>query len=431
MLSKKDATLMSTGQGSRQTVDTAAHPENDFDPLVPDHVQQPWPALARARRDRPIFYMPKLDLWCVTRYDHIREMLKDTATFRNSGSETPVNLLPREITDPPSYLHPELIGMAVVDPPYHTRLRKLMWPPFAPRQISAGEEAIRTIADSLIDRFISHGKVDLVSSFANPFPVQVIAQLLGFPLEAAERFRRWTDGFVELFGVPGLPHARVLEHWHGLLDCDQCIRDLVRDRRANGAGDMVSAFVGALSEEGEPALTDDEIVANVFGLIAAGTDTTAILITNLVHLLLEHRTRWEEMVDHPDLAESAIEEALRYRGPVRGVIRVASVDCRLGGIDIPKGSKLYFMPASGNLDDDRFPEADQFDLHRATPADHLAFGVGRHFCLGAPLARLEARVALRSLVERIPTLQLVSQNLEYHPNLITPMPVELILAWDG
>ena len=293
------------------------------------------------------------------------------------------------------------------------------------------EGEIRDIANALIDKFIGQGRTDLVKSYANPVPIRVIAMILGFPPDAAAKFRGWTDDFFQLVGRPDLSHQQVVTFWTGLLESERYIRDFVKERRQAPANDLVSDLIVSVSDDGTPSLTDDEIVANTVQFIAAGTDTTAILITHMVYLLLRDRHRWEEVRADRSLIDAAVEETLRYRGPVRGLNRVVTRDCELGGVKLPKGARLYFMPASANRDETQFEHADRFDMHRPNKSAHLAFSALTHFCIGAPLARLEARVALECLMDRIPDLHMPQQDLQYVPNFVTPTPLTLQVEWDG
>jgi len=416
--------------GSGDAAARAGCPLWDYDPRVADHVEDPWPILAQARDEQPVFYMPEVDMWCVTRHEDVRDMLRDTATFTSASAIHMVNPVPDEVTIPPGCPYPELENVAQFDPPVHTRLRKLMQPAFTPRRVGHRTDEIEAIADALIDEFVDQGRVDLLPAYSNPIPIRVMAMILGFPPEAAAKFRYWTDSFFDLIGVPGLPHDRVLEIWEGLLESDGYTRELIEERRREPADDLVSDLVTSLSDDGSPALTDDEITANIHAFVVAGTDTTAIFITQLVRMLLEDRDRWEEVCADRELIGNAVEETLRFRGPIRGLNRMTTRDCELGGVSIPKGARLYWMPSSANLDQAHYENPDSFDLHRPRISDHLAFGAWTHFCIGAPLARLEGRVALERLIERLPGLRLATDEIEYVPNLFTPAPARLEVEWD-
>jgi cytochrome P450 len=407
----------------------AGCPMFEFDPLAPDHVVDPWPRLATARQEQPVFYMADVDMWCVTRNADVRDMLRDTQTFSSAGAIHMVNPVPEEVTIPAGCPYPELENVAQFDPPVHTRLRKLMQPAFTPKRLYHRADDIRAIADALIDEFIDDGHVDLVKAYSDPIPIRVMAMILGFPPEAAAKFRYWTDSFFDLLGVPELPHDRVVEIWEGLLESDGYTRELIEERRRRPVADLVSDLVTSVSDDGQPSLSDDEITANIHAFIVAGTDTTAIMLSQIVYLLLSERDRWQAVCDDRELISNAVEETLRFRGPIRGLNRMTTRDCELGGVPLPKGARLYWMLSSANLDEAYYEAPEQFDLHRPKISDHLAFGAWTHFCIGAPLARLEGRIALERLIERLPGLRLVSNDREWIPNLLTPAPASLEVEW--
>ena len=271
----------------------------------------------------------------------------------------------------------------------HTRLRKLMQPAFTPKRLDHRADEIRAMVDGLIDEFIAAGRIDLVPAYSNPIPIRVMAMILGFPPEAAAKFRYWTDSFFDLLRRPGPSHERVVEIWSGLLESDAYTRELIEARRREPADDLLSDLIQSVSEDGSPSLNDSEITANIHAFIVAGTDTTAIMLGQMVYQLLEDRSRWEEVCADPELVFNAVEETLRFRGPIRGLNRMTTRESVLGGVEIPSGAPLYWMPSSANLDESHFEEPDRFDLHRPRITDHLAFGAWTHFCIGAPLARLE------------------------------------------
>jgi cytochrome P450 len=407
----------------------AGCPMFGFDPMAADHEVDPWPLLARARAEQPVFYMPEVDMWAVTRNADVRDMLRDTETFSSADAIHMINPVPAEVTIPPGCPYPDLENVAQFDPPVHTRLRKLMQPAFTPKRVRHRIDEVRAIADALIDDFVDKGRADLVTDYSNPIPIQVMAMILGFPPEAAAKFRYWTDSFFSLLGEPGLPHAKLLEIWEGLLDSDQYTKSLIHERRARPQDDMLSDLILSVSDDGSPSLTDEEITANMHAFIVAGTDTTAIMLSQMVYLLLEDRSRWEAVVADHALIANAVEETLRYRGPIRGLNRKTTRDCVLGGVALPKGARLYWMVSSANLDEAKYADPDRFDLHRKHITDHLGFGAWTHFCIGAPLARLEGQVALEQLITRLPGLRLAEQDIAWVPNLLTPAPASVVVEW--
>lgn len=401
----------------------------EFDPLVPDHVLDPWPLWKEARERHPVFYMPGLDMYCVTRYADVRTMLRDPETFSNVGANVMRAPIPVDVEIPAGCPYPSVgDGLANLDAPRHTRLRKLMQPAFTRRRVGEKTGQMREIADNLIDVFIDAGETDLVRSFSNPFPIQTIAMVLGFPPDAATKFRKWTDSFFYLLATPDLTddEARVL--WMDLLESDAYIREHVERRRQEPEDDMVSDLIVQRSNDGSASLTDKEIVANVIAFVVAGTDTTAILITQMVRAL--HREGlWELVRDDRSLVPKVIEETLRHAGVVRGLNRVVTKDVELSGVTIPAGSTIYWSGASASRDGEHFADPDSFKLDRPEISDHLAFSALRHFCIGAPLARVEAEQALGALLDRIPEMRVPAQEVEYHPNFVTPTPIGLRVEW--
>lgn len=402
----------------------------DFDPLKPDHEQDPWPLLARARKEQPVFWMPHLQMYCVTRYEDVRTIQKDPVTFSNVGANVMRVPVPDDLEIPEGCPFPSVgEGLANSDAPVHTRLRKLMQPAFSRPRVAPYADRIEEIAHSLIDSFIDDGRADLVGQFANQMAMRTIAVVLGFPAEDAAKFRDWTDQFFFLLGTPDMDDDEARRLWSGLIEWYLYIRQMVRDRRQEPQDDLVSALMVPPEDESVEPLSDDEIVANIIAFIAAGTDTTAIFITQTVRLLHEEGL-WDAVVEDRSRLEKIMEESLRHTGVVRGLNRVVTQDTELSGVHIPAGSMLYWMGASANRDEEKFPDPDTFDPNRKNVFEHVAFSGGRHFCMGAPLARLESKIAFNALFDRLPSMRIPEQEIEYHPNFITPAPIRLMIEWD-
>ena len=400
-----------------------------FDPLVPEQVGKPWPWLARARAEVPVFYMPQYDMWCVTRYEDALAVYRDPVTFSNVGSHDMRVPIPSSLAGelPEDYRFPFVGQLNTTDPPQHTRIRKLMQRAFTPRHVGGREDEIRALCHSLIDVFPNDGSLDFVEAFASPLPITVISGVLGIPPERTGGFREWAEDFFRLSGATEIPEDEATVRWRRVYEWDQYIRSFVADRRASRQDDLTSDLIHAKSDDGSPTLTDDELLANILGIVAAGADTTTILLTHLVFLLLEHRGRWEEVGEDHALIPNAIEETMRLMGPVRGLRRTTTAPVQLGGVALPKGSTLYLHVGSASRDEDIFPDSEHFDLHRTNASRHLGFGIWTHFCIGAPLARLEARVALECLLDRVPGLRLAVEHeeLEYTENMVLPSPRRL------
>lgn len=401
----------------------------DFDPLVPDHVRDPWPLLARARQEQPVFWIPDLQMYCVTRYEDVKTIHKDPGTFSNVGANVMRVPIPEGLEIPPGCPFPRVgDGLANQDAPQHTRLRKLMQPAFSRPRVAPFAPQIEHLAHRLIDGFVADGKADFVAQFSNPMAMQTIAKVMGFPVQDAARFREWTDQFFFLLASPGMGESEARRLWTGLLDWYRYIQEMVRNRRKEPKDDLVSALMVKPADESIPPLTDDEIVANIIAFIAAGTDTTAIFITQTLRLL-HTEGLWQIVRDDRSRLDRIMEESLRHTGVVRGLNRVVTRDTELSGVKIPAGSVIYWMGASANRDPAKFADPDRFDPERKDLFDHVAFSGGRHFCMGAPLARLEAKIAFNTIFDRLPELRIPDQVVEFHPNFITPAPIRLHVEW--
>ncbi|MGH2938427.1 MAG: cytochrome P450 [Solirubrobacterales bacterium] len=405
-----------------------------FDPLLPDQVGNPWPWLARARQETPVFYMPEYEMWCITRHDDALAIYRDPITFSNEGSHDMRVPIPASLAGevPADYKFPFAGQLNTTDPPQHTRIRKLMQKAFTPRHVGEREPQIRELCNQLIDSLVADGRTDFTGNFASPVPITVISGILGIPAEKTGGFREWAEDFFRLSGATSIPEDEAEVRWHRMYQWDQFIRAFVAERREDPQDDLTSALIHAKGDSGDPSLTDDEVLANILGIVAAGADTTTILITHLVYLLLRHRERWEEVLGDRDLIPRAVEETMRLMGPVRGLRRTTTAPVELGGVKLQTGSVLYLHVGSASRDADVFEASDHFDLHRENANKHLGFGIWTHFCIGAPLARLEARVALDTLLDRLPGLRLpdTAVLIDYSDNMVLPSPRKLEVEWD-
>ncbi|MBF6132483.1 cytochrome P450 [Nocardia otitidiscaviarum] len=283
------------------------------------------------------------------------------------------------------------------DPPEHTRLRKLVNKAFLPRRVATLRPRIEAITAGLLDEMAAHDEVDLMRVFANPLPVTVICELLGIPLDARADFQAWTRVLVS-------SGNRVEEREAATLGMSEYLRRLMADKRADPGDDLFSDLVHA-AEDGD-RLDERELVAMAFLLLVAGHETTVNLIGNGTYALLRNRSQWETLREHPDRVPAAVEEFLRYDGPVGwSTIRYTAEPVRISGIDIPAGEFVYIALAAANRDPSRYDSGPDLDIDGNT-SGHLAFGHGIHFCVGAPLARLEADIAFRALLRRFPHLEL-------------------------
>ncbi|MFJ4153019.1 cytochrome P450 [Streptomyces galbus] len=332
--------------------------------------------------------------WLVTRHEDVRKALADYRLSKG-GMISPVGFAP--ISD--AARDGLTQHMLTVDPPDHTRLRRLVTSAFTPRRIDDMQPRIQRITDDLLDGFADCAETDIIGDFAFPLALQVICELLGVPVSDRDRFRSWSNVIVA-GAAAGDQLADAMAAMLGYLTA------LIEDKRRAPADDLISALIDASDQEDR--LTGDEVRSTLFLLLIAGQETTVNLIGNGVHLLLSHRETWEHLRAEPAALPGAIEEILRYESPVHlATYRVAIQDLLLGGQMIPAGSPVLVSVLSANRDDERFPDADRFDITR-NASGHVAFGHGIHYCLGAPLARLEAQTAIRTLQHRHPHLRLAA-----------------------
>jgi cytochrome P450 len=366
-------------------------------PLVdPAVLADPHPALAALRESGPVHRVDMsmgLPVWMVTRYDDVLAALSDPRLSNDPHHASALTEVLRG-----DFLSRSMIG---ADPPEHTRLRRLVSKAFTARRVEGLRPRVQEITDALLDRITPRGSAELVGEFALPLPVTVIGELLGVPEAERDRFRSWTDEMLDRPFDPGSDMARVTaarERMHGYL------ADLVATKRAHPADDLLTDLVEA-TDEGE-RLDAQELLAMTFLLLIAGYVTTVSLIGNGTLALLRHPDQLARLRADPSLVPQAVEELLRFDGPVNpGLTRYALEDLEIGGVPIPRGDMVLLAIAAADRDPDRFPAPDRLDVGSADPG-HLAFGHGVHYCLGAPLARLEGQVAFTALLTRLPELAL-------------------------
>lgn len=400
-----------------------------FEPLDPVVAADPYPWLHLAHREAPVFYMPEHDAWCVTSYGDVLEVIRDTTSYSSRKVIQFAQLAPEfeeAFADGP----PDRV-LVTTDPPEHTRLRKLAQKGFTPKLIASREEEVRALADALIDAFIDRGRCDLVGEFAEHLPVQAITRLVGAPLERTADFARWAyDRIAMLAGGRQLSREERLELSRRAVEFNEWLREFVEERRAHPQDDLASGLVHAQTDDGDPALSTGEVVTMIGTFLSAGTSTTAHFIPMLVRELLLRPEAWTRVRGDRELIARAVEEGLRHRTSVHGVTRTTTCDVVLGGVEIPAGSDLYVHYAAAQRDESVFSDPDAFDVDRENVKQHFAFGKWAHICLGAPLARLETRVALECFAERMPNMRLVpDQPEEWLPHMLTPGLASLQIEW--
>jgi hypothetical protein len=293
--------------------------------------------------------------------------------------------------------------MLTSDPPQHTRLRKLVSKAFTARAVEDLRPRIAGIVAGLLAEIRRRGKADLVASLAYPLPVIVIAEMLGVPPEERERFKRWSDDVAATLSGPFASAEAIDRGATAVQELASYLREIIAQRRRQPRADLISALIAA--EEQGQVLSEDEILSTSMLLLIAGNETTTNLIGNGVLALLRHPDQLQRLRDDPSLIRSAVEELLRYAGPVQGTARVATEDVEIGGRRIAAGQLVFALLAAANRDPAQFANPDHLDIGRQ-PNPHVAFGDGIHFCLGAPLARAEAQEAISGLLQQFPALAL-------------------------
>ena len=368
----------------------------DYSPLEPAVRCDPYPYYAALRRDAPVHEVAGMGLWVVARHGDVQSVVRQPDRFSSAAmaaaARRPADLAPADRQDDmPTADAASLIGS---DPPVHTRLRSIVNRGFTPRRIAALEARIREIATGLARPLAARGECDLVAEFAAPLPATVIAELLGMDPARHEDMKRWSDAIIRAtFDTPRPDETPYLSQCFA--EMTAYFDDVIAARQTRPAEDMISTLVRAEAVDG--ALTKDEMNIFIGTLLVAGNVTTTNLITLGTLALLAHPAELAKVQHDLGLVPGLVEEVLRYDGPTQLLLRTATTDVELAGVRIPAGALVAPLFASANRDERVFTEPDRFDVARQ-PKDHLAFGYGTHFCLGAALARLEARVAFETLL---------------------------------
>ncbi|WP_197319469.1 cytochrome P450 [Saccharomonospora sp. NB11] len=364
-----------------------------FDPSDPQFLADPYPVFADLRARGPVHRHDGLGLLVAVSHASASAVLRDRRLGRIWQDATPAeqfasfNLLHRN-------------SLLENEPPAHTRLRRLVSSAFARGHVERLRPSVEALADRMVatvaDRIASDGHADLLEHLAQPLPVAVIAELLGVPESDGPMLVGWSNAIVKMYEY-GLPEPRRRQAEAAATEFADYLRALAHDRAAHPGDDLLSHLVAS-------DLTGDEVVATAVLLLMAGHEATVNVIGNGVHALLTHRDQWERLVRDPSLAETATEELIRYDSPLQLFERTATTDLEIGGHHIAEGEKIAALLGAAGRDPDVFDAPDTLDIGRH-PNPHLGFGGGVHYCLGAPLARIEIAAALTALARRLPDLQ--------------------------
>jgi hypothetical protein len=383
-----------------------------FDPFLPDFIADPFPYYHRLREAEPVHESP-LGFWVLTRYEDCVAVLRDPR-FGRAGFEAMLAAMygggePDDRRLPTS--------MLFRDPPDHTRLRALVSRAFTPRVVEGLRPRIQHIVDGILDRIAPARAMEVIGDLAYPLPVTVISEMLGVPARDQEAIKGWSTDIARSLDAIGLPagpelveRARAARRAVG-----EYFRGLMTERRRRPGSDLLSSLIAA-SDEGDH-LSEGEVISTCVLLYIAGHETTVNLIGNGLFALLRHPDQLARLREDPALVASAVEELLRYDGPVQRTARITTTDVEIGGRAIPRGAMVVTLIGAANRDPAQFPDPDRLDVARADNR-HIAFGFGIHFCLGAPLARLEGQIALGTLVRRLPRLALASDAVEWRESQV-------------
>jgi len=383
--------------------------------LRPEVRADPYPFYAQLRSQDPVHWDEAMGFWVLTRYADVASVYNDSRFSRAQGLMGGFQRLPepeQRIAKPVYHAYSKM--MAYADPPYHTRLRGLVNKTFTPRVVEQMRPYIQQIVDSLLDAAQVTGRMDVIRDLAYPLPIIVIAEMLGLPGEERKRFKEWSDDLFAILGVVRHSPNLMERASQSLAEMTDYVVALSEERRAQPKEDLLTALVTVV-DQGE-RLTREELVANVGVLLGAGHETTANLIGNGVLALLRNPDQMQKLRDNPTLVTSVVEEIMRYDNPVQIVYRSAIEEVEMEGKRIGQGQLVNMVLGAANRDPAQFSEPDRFDVTR-NESRHIGFGLGIHFCLGAPLARLEGQIAFTTLLRRFPRLRLASDALEWqeHP----------------
>ncbi len=400
-----------------------------FNPFTPDFLKDPYPTYRALLRENPVSWEPVMEMWIFTRFKDVEAILThpNTSADRLSAKTKMAEMARQQQTVQNFGPFSRAPTMLTSDPPAHTRLRKLVSKAFTPRAVENLRPRIQQIVDELLDEAETRGSMDLPVDLGFPLPVIVIAEMLGVPAEDRGMFKKWSDEVVATLGGPFIP-ADVMERARQAIEgLANYLVPIIRDRREHPREDLISALVAA--EEQGQVLSEDEIFSTTILLLVAGNETTTHLIDNGTYALLKNPDQLALLREKPELINSAVEELLRFIGPVQLTGRVMKEDTVIGGQLVPTGQIATVLLGAANHDPDKWgPTADRLDITRDA-REHMALGDGIHFCLGAPLARAEAQIAIGSMVKRFPNLKLEIDEPEWGGNFIIRGVKHLPLSW--
>jgi len=390
------------------------------------NVQDPFPLYAWLRDHEPVYWSESLNAWVVTRYEDVLDVFNRPETFSSDRF--------RKIDERYASRRPAVRAVAEVlghwlvfrDPPDHDRLRELLQSSFTPKQLASSRDRIQSTVDALLDRVVARGAMDFIRELAFPLPAMVIAGLMGAPEEDLEPIKTWSDRLAAYLGGAVDERDNFAEARAGVAALADYFQALLAERERHSRDDLMTLLLRA--EHDGDRLTRDEVVANCILLLFAGHETTTNLLGNGLFHLLRNPAQAALLRADPSLLHGAVEELLRYDGPVPATVKIATEDVSRRGRTIRRGDMVVPSMASANRDPRQFPDPDTLDVRRQ-PERHVAFAAGIHYCLGAWLARLEARVVIDTVFRRLPHLSLAPGEPRWKPMIFLRGLESLPLTW--
>jgi cytochrome P450 len=390
--------------------------------LAPEFMANPYPVFAEMRRNAPVCQVDPGGLWAVTRYADVMSVLKNPQLYSSHG-------LARSMEPPWLGYNPLVRSILVMDPPAHGQVRALVSRAFTPTTIARLEPFLRVTAERLVDAMLERREVDFIEALALPLPAAAIGHLMGLDASLYSRFKHWSDHLSAISAISATNLDQQQQVRHTLREMEGYLREVLEHRRRQPGEDLVSGLLAARLEG--QSLPDAELMGFLFLLLVAGLETTVNMLGTSALLLADRPELLERLRAEPELLVSFIEEVLRYEPPGQGTFRLTTAEAELGGVKLPPHSLLILLMGSACRDEQYVPDGDRFVLGRKD-SGNLPFGHGIHFCLGAPLARLEARVTLEVLLSRIRSLTRDPEAPQWHRSLqirgLVRLPVRVVPA---
>lgn len=394
--------------------DPALDPALNLDLTLPENLKNPFPVYEWLREEDPVHWSERFQGWVVTRYEDVLYLYQNPIRFSADRF--------RKIDEQYASKRPDVIAVAKVlrdwavfrDPPDHTRVRGLLNNTFTPRELERMRPIIKEIVGSLFDRVEARGQMDFIEDFAFPLPATVIAVMLGAPLDSVDDIKRWSDDLGAYLGGAQDEFDNFEKAKDGLFSLCDFFRELIAQHKRKPQDDLISLMLAAESDGA--MFGEDEIVSNCVLLLFAGHETTTNLLGNGLFHLLKNPDQHRLLVERPELVASAVEEFLRFDGPVPATAKIATEETELRGQRIQVGEKVFPFNSAANRDRRRFDNPESLDITRKSNR-HLSFGYGIHFCLGAPLARLEAQIAFSAMLQRFDDWTLLDQDPAWVPQI--------------